>query len=178
LQVLDDGRLTDNKGRTANFRNTLIIMTSNIGSHLIWENMKEYDENKAEEVHEKTRNMVFDLLKQTLRPEFLNRIDEIIMFKPLTSENIRDIVKLQLNELQLKLSANNIRIEFTDKAVDWMAKQGYDPQYGARPLKRLIQKNILNEISRMIIGQEVSKNQLIIIDAERSGLSIKNSAIA
>ncbi len=178
LQVLDDGRLTDNKGRTANFRNTLIIMTSNIGSHLIWENMKEYDENKAEEVHEKTRNMVFDLLKQTLRPEFLNRIDEIIMFKPLTSENIRDIVKLQLNDLQLKLSANNIRIEFTDKAVDWLAKQGYDPQYGARPLKRLIQKNILNEISRMIIGQEVSKNQLIIIDAERSGLSIKNSAIA
>jgi ATP-dependent Clp protease ATP-binding subunit ClpB len=178
LQVLDDGRLTDNKGRTANFRNTLIIMTSNIGSHLIWENMKEYDENKAEEVHEKTRNMVFDLLKQTLRPEFLNRIDEIIMFKPLTSDNIRDIVKLQLNDLQLKLSANNIRIEFTDKAVNWLAQQGYDPQYGARPLKRLIQKNILNEISRMIIGQEISKNQLIIIDAERSGLSIKNSAIS
>jgi ATP-dependent Clp protease ATP-binding subunit ClpB len=178
LQVLDDGRLTDNKGRTANFRNTLIIMTSNIGSHLIWENMKEYDDNKAEEVHEKTRNMVFDLLKQTLRPEFLNRIDEIIMFKPLTSDNIRDIVKLQLNDLQLKLSANNIRIEFTDKAVNWLAQQGYDPQYGARPLKRLIQKNILNEISRMIIGQEVSKNQLIIIDAERSGLSIKNSAIS
>jgi len=175
LQVLDDGRLTDNKGRTANFKNTIIIMTSNIGSHLIWENMKEYDENNADEVHERTRNMVFDLLKQTLPPEFLNRIDEIIMFKPLTVENIREIVKLQLNNLQQTLSANNISVEINDKAIDWLAEKGYDPQFGARPLKRLIQKHILNEISRMIIGQEVSKNQLIIIDAGKSGLSIKNS---
>jgi len=175
LQVLDDGRLTDNKGRTANFKNTIIIMTSNIGSHLIWENMKEYDENNADEVHERTRNMVFDLLKQTLPPEFLNRIDEIIMFKPLTVENIREIVKLQLNNLQQTLSANNISVEINDKAIDWLAAKGYDPQFGARPLKRLIQKHILNEISRMIIGQEVSKNQLIIIDAGKSGLSIKNS---
>jgi ATP-dependent Clp protease ATP-binding subunit ClpB len=175
LQVLDDGRLTDNKGRTANFRNTIIIMTSNIGSQLIWENMKEDDENRAEEVHEKIRNEVFDLLKQSLPPEFINRIDEIIMFKPLTSENIRDIVKLQLNELQRNLSGNNIKIEFTEKAVNWLAKQGYDPQYGARPLKRLIQKNILNEISRMIISQEMSKDQSIIIDGDRSGITIRNS---
>jgi ATP-dependent Clp protease ATP-binding subunit ClpB len=175
LQVLDDGRLTDNKGRTVNFKNTIIIMTSNIGSHLIWENMKDYDEEKADEVHERTRSMVFDLLKQTLRPEFLNRIDEIIMFKPLTTENIREIVKLQLNNLQQSLSCKNIRIEITDKAVDWLSRQGYDPQLGARPLKRLIQKHILNEISRMIISQEVSKNQLIIINAEKSGLIIRNS---
>ena len=137
--------------------------------------MKDYDEEKADEVHEKTRNMVFDLLKQTLCPEFLNRIDEIIMFKPLTPDNIRKIVKLQLNNLQQNLSANNIRIEITDKAVDWLALQGYDPQLGARPLKRLIQKHVLNEISRRIISQEVSKNQLIIINAEKSGLTIKNS---
>jgi ATP-dependent Clp protease ATP-binding subunit ClpB len=175
LQVLDDGRLTDNKGRTVNFKNTIIIMTSNIGSHIIWENMKDYDEEKADEVHEKTRSMVFELLKQTLRPEFLNRIDEIIMFKPLTTDNIREIVKLQLGNLQRSLSANNIKIEITDKAVDWLARQGYDPQLGARPLKRLIQKYILNEISRRIISQEVSKNQLIIIDSEKSGLTIKNS---
>ncbi len=175
LQVLDDGRLTDNKGRTVNFKNTIIIMTSNIGSHIIWENMKDYDEEKADEVHEKTRSMVFELLKQTLRPEFLNRIDEIIMFKPLTTDNIREIVKLQLSNLQRSLSANNIKIEITDKAVDWLARQGYDPQLGARPLKRLIQKYILNEISRRIISQEVSKNQLIIIDSEKSGLTIKNS---
>jgi len=175
LQVLDDGRLTDNKGRTVNFKNTIIIMTSNIGSHIIWENMKDYDEEKADEVHEKTRSMVFELLKQTLRPEFLNRIDEIIMFKPLTTDNIREIVKLQLSNLQRSLFANNIKIEITDKAVDWLARQGYDPQLGARPLKRLIQKYILNEISRRIISQEVSKNQLIIIDSEKSGLTIKNS---
>jgi ATP-dependent Clp protease ATP-binding subunit ClpB len=173
--VLDDGRLTDNKGRTANFRNTIIIMTSNIGSHLIWENMKDWDESKAEEIHEVTRNAVFDMLKQTLRPEFLNRIDEIIMFKPLTSENIKDIVRLQMNELQQTLAENNIRIEYTDKAVTWLSKQGYDPQYGARPLKRLIQKNILNEISRMIISQEVSRNQSVLIDSDKSGITIRNS---
>jgi ATP-dependent Clp protease ATP-binding subunit ClpB len=144
LQVLDDGRLTDNKGRTVNFKNTIIIMTSNIGSHIIWENMKDYDEKKGDEIHEKTRNMVFDLLKQTLRPEFLNRIDEII-------------------------------IEITDKAVNWIAKQGYDPQLGARPVKRLIQKNILNELSRKIISQEVSKNQSIIIDSDNTGLHISNT---
>jgi ATP-dependent Clp protease ATP-binding subunit ClpB len=140
LQVLDDGRLTDNKGRTVNFKNTIIIMTSNIGSHIIWENMKDYDEKKRDEIHEKTRNMVFDLLKETLRPEFLNRIDEIIMFKPLTMQNIREIVKLQLSAVQKTLSISNIKIEITDKAVNWIAKQGYDPQLGARPVKRLIQK--------------------------------------
>ena len=175
LQVLDDGRLTDNKGRTVNFKNTIIIMTSNIGSHLIWENMKDYDEKKGDEVHEKTRNMVFDLLKQTLRPEFLNRIDEIIMFKPLTMQNIREIVKLQLDGVQKTLSSGNIKIEITDKAVNWIAKQGYDPQLGARPIKRLIQKNILNELSRKIISQDVAKNQLIIIDTDNSGLYFRNS---
>ena len=150
-------------------------MTSNIGSHLIWENMKDYDEKKGDEVHEKTRNMVFDLLKQTLRPEFLNRIDEIIMFKPLTMQNIREIVKLQLDGVQKTLSSGNIKIEITDKAVNWIAKQGYDPQLGARPIKRLIQKNILNELSRKIISQDVAKNQLIIIDTDNSGLYFRNS---
>jgi ATP-dependent Clp protease ATP-binding subunit ClpB len=177
LQVLDDGRLTDNKGRTVNFKNTIIIMTSNIGSHLIWENMKDYDEEKGDEVHEKTKNMVLSLLKETLRPEFLNRIDEIIMFSPLTMQDIRDIVRLQMEGVRKTLSAGNIKVEITDKAVNWIAEQGYDPQLGARPVKRLIQKNILNDLSRKIISEEILKNQLIIIDSDKNGLRIRNSDI-
>ena len=164
LQVLDDGRLTDNKGRVVNFKNTIIIMTSNIGSHLIMENFKNLDEENRDEVIAKTKNELFELLKQTIRPEFLNRIDELIMFTPLNRTEIRDIVELQFKQVQKTLAEMGIEIEASIEAMDWLAELGYDPQFGARPLKRVIQKRILNELSKEILAGKVDKDSKIKLD--------------
>jgi len=164
LQVLDDGRLTDNKGRVVNFKNTIIIMTSNIGSHLIQDNFKALDEENRDEVIAKTKNELFELLKQTIRPEFLNRIDELIMFTPLTRNELRDIVSLQFRHVQDTLAEMGIQIEATAEALDWLAELGYDPQFGARPLKRVIQKRILNELSKEILAGKINKDSKIKLD--------------
>ncbi|MDB5158861.1 MAG: ATP-dependent chaperone ClpB, partial [Mucilaginibacter sp.] len=164
LQVLDDGRLTDNKGRVVNFKNTIIIMTSNIGSNIIQENFQGFDDSDKDEVIAKTKNQLFDLLRQTIRPEFLNRIDEIIMFTPLSRDEIGDIVKLQFNQVQQTLAEMGIVIEASDEALDWLAQLGYDPQFGARPLKRVIQKRILNELSKQILAGKVDKDSKIKLD--------------
>ena len=164
LQVLDDGRLTDNKGRVVNFKNTIIIMTSNIGSSLIQENFQELDNSDREEIIAKTKNQLFSLLKQTIRPEFLNRIDEIIMFTPLTRDEITEIVKLQFKQVQHTLADMGITMEASEEALDWLAQLGYDPQFGARPLKRVIQKRILNELSKQILAGKVDKDSHIKLD--------------
>ncbi len=164
LQVLDDGRLTDNKGRVVNFKNTIIIMTSNIGSNVIQENFTFLDEENHDEVVAKTKNELFDLLRRTIRPEFLNRIDEIIMFTPLSRNEIGDIVKLQFNQLQETLNEMGIHIEATDAALDWLGQLGYDPQFGARPLKRVIQKKVLNELSKQILSGKINKDSNIRLD--------------
>ena len=164
LQVLDDGRLTDNKGRLVDFKNTIIIMTSNIGSHLIQENFKDLDDINREEVIAKTKSELFDLLKQTIRPEFLNRIDELIMFTPLNRDELRDIVSLQFKGVQDTLTEMGIEIEASEEALDWLAQLGYDPQFGARPLKRVIQKRILNELSKDILSGKVDKDSRIKLD--------------
>ena len=175
LQVLDDGRLTDNKGRVVNFKNTLIIMTSNIGSSIIQQNLLNMNELNREEVLEKTRNQVFEVVKQTFRPEFLNRIDELIMFTPLSKSEIREIVRLQFNQVIHKLADNEIRIRITDPAIDLIAEQGFDPQYGARPIKRMIQKIVLNELSRQILSGRIQKNQDVTIDRDNDGIKISNT---
>jgi ATP-dependent Clp protease ATP-binding subunit ClpB len=164
LQVLDDGRLTDNKGRVVNFKNTIIIMTSNIGSHLIQENFKNLDDSNQDELIAKTRNELFELLKQTIRPEFLNRIDELIMFTPLGRSEIREIVNLQFRQVQQSLEDMGISIEASPEALDWLAQLGYDPQFGARPLKRVIQKRILNELSKEILAGKIDKDSHIVLD--------------
>jgi ATP-dependent Clp protease ATP-binding subunit ClpB len=174
LQVLDDGRLTDNKGRLVDFKNTIIIMTSNIGSHIIQENLSGLTESNTEEVEEKTRKEVFSLLRQTIRPEFLNRVDEIIMFKPLTRNEIRDIVTLQFKGVQKMLEKNNIHISLTDNAADRLARIGFDPQFGARPLKRVIQREVLNELSKMILAGKLNSSDHILVDAEGDKLVFKN----
>jgi len=174
LQVLDDGRLTDNKGRTVDFKNTIIIMTSNIGSHLIQENLEKVTEKNREEVLNNTREQVFDLLKKTIRPEFLNRIDEIIMFQPLTEEEIRKVVELQLGIIREMLDKSGIRLTVTPKAVRLIATLGFDPQFGARPIKRVIQKNLLNELSKMILEGKVDKDSKIVVDEKGGKLLFRN----
>ena len=163
LQVLDDGRLTDNKGRLADFRNTIIIMTSNLGSLLIQEKLSHLTEANHEKLLDQTREEVFALLRQTIRPEFLNRIDEVLMFTPLSKKEIRGIVELQIDRLKTMISANNIKLEVTREAVDLLAKEGYDPQYGARPLKRVLQRRVLNELSRMILSGKVTPDSEIVV---------------
>ena len=176
LQVLDDGRLTDNKGRTVDFRNTIIIMTSNMGSHVIQENFsKDFDGKKVpEEVVERTRREVIDLLKQQLKPEFLNRIDEIVMFEPLTRRDIERIVDIQLGHVRKMLAENGIRLEYTDRAREWIAAAGYDPLYGARPVKRTIQRYVVNDLSKRILAGEVDRSKPISIDADANGLTFAN----
>lgn len=175
LQVLDDGRLTDNKGRLVNFKNTIIIMTSNMGSELIRENMEKINDSNREEVIEKTKRQVLDMLKKTIRPEFLNRIDETIMFTPLTSGEIRQIVMLQINSVKKMLSKNQIDLQITDDALDYLAAEGYDPEFGARPVKRAIQRLVLNQLSKDIIAQQVTSNAPIIIDCKDDKLVFKNA---
>ena len=174
LQVLDDGRLTDNKGRVVNFKNTLIVMTSNVGSSIIQANLQQMNDKNRQEILEKTKEEVFELLRNTMRPEFLNRIDELIMFTPLTKTEIREIVKLQFNQVISKLTDLDIEISITDKAIDYIAEQGYDPQYGARPIKRLIQKNLLNELSRKILAGTLKRDEAVLVDHDETGIIFKN----
>lgn len=169
LQVLDDGRLTDNKGRTADFKNTIIIMTSNMGSNIIQDNYSDRSKYSDDEVFERTKSEVTDLLKKTLPPEFINRIDEIVMFQPLSKKEIKEIIKLQLTDLNNLLKEQNISVEFTKYALDLLAELGYDPLYGARPLKRVIQKKILNELSKLILSGEFSKDKNIVVDSFEEG---------
>jgi ATP-dependent Clp protease ATP-binding subunit ClpB len=171
LQVLDDGRLTDNKGRVANFKNTILIMTSNTGSHLIQENMQDDINDPA--AFERTKNQVMELLRRTIRPEFLNRIDEIIMFHALTPSNVRDILKLQLEGIGTMLKARGISIELTDNALDYLQIKGYEPSYGARPLKRLLQRELVNELARKILDGTLDTNQTIQVDSDGSALIMK-----
>ncbi|MBL7760588.1 MAG: ATP-dependent chaperone ClpB [Sediminibacterium sp.] len=164
LQVLDDGRLTDNKGRVVNFKNTIIIMTSNLGSHLIQDAFDGVDESGLEDAAEKAKADVMNLLRQTIRPEFLNRVDEIIMFSPLNKSQLRGIVQIQLNGLQKLVAENGIQIRFSDYLIDFLIEQGYDPQLGARPLKRLIQKQLVNTLSKKILSGEIDRNKSVLID--------------
>jgi len=175
LQVLDDGRLTDNKGRTVDFKNTIIIMTSNIGSALIQENLEHVTGKNRDSVYDRTRQQVLDLLKKTIRPEFLNRIDEIIMFKPLTEDEIRTVVGLQLENVKKMLEKSEIRLSATKEAVQLIAFRGFDPQFGARPIKRVIQKNLLNELSKMILQGNLQKDKEIVVDEEGGELVFRNS---
>lgn len=174
LQVLDDGRLTDNKGRVVNFKNTIIIMTSNMGSEVIRDNFENITEDEIPLVAAKTKVEVMELLKKALKPEFINRIDEVIMFNPLSQSDIKGIVKIQLKELSNLLAKNNMKVEVTDDAVAWLAKEGFDPQYGARPLKRLIQKELVNLLSKKIIAGEVRNDEDILIDVIDGVIFFKN----
>lgn len=174
LQVLDDGRLTDNKGRTVNFKNTIIIMTSNLGSQIIRERFEHLNAQNRAEVIEKTQNEVFNLLKAQMRPEFLNRIDEIIMFTPLDENEIAQIVRLQVSSVAKMLSKNGITLEATDAAVAFLAKAGYDPEFGARPVKRVIQNMVLNKLSKDIIAQNIDREKPIVIDCVGDELVFRN----
>ena len=174
LQVLDDGRLTDNKGRTVNFKNTIIIMTSNMGSSLIRENFEKMTDANRNTVVDETKKQVLELLKKTIRPEFLNRIDEIIMFTPLNEKEIREIVGLQLNAVKKMVEKNGIDLQFTDAALDFISHEGYDPQFGARPVKRVIQRYVLNELSKEILSGRVDRSRPIVIDRIGDGLVFKN----
>ncbi len=166
LQVLDDGRLTDNKGRLVDFKNTIIIMTSNAGSHIIQQNFEGAQEKDIEAIAEKTKTEVFHLLRESIRPEFLNRIDDIIMFTPLSASDIKEIVLMQINSIKKNLKSKEIDIEITDNALSFIAKTGFDPLFGARPIKRVIQKNILNELSKRILAEEIKKDEIIKIDSD------------
>ncbi len=163
LQVLDDGRLTDNKGRVANFKNTIVIMTSNIGSHIIQEKLENYNEFNKEEKIAEAKSGVMELLKKTIRPEFLNRIDDVMMFTPLSREDVRKIVEIQFKSIQKNLEEQGIQINITDEAMEWLSQLGYDPQFGARPLKRVIQKRILNELSKEILMGNIKNDSNIMI---------------
>lgn len=174
LQVLDDGRLTDNKGRIVNFKNTIIIMTSNIGSSLIRENFEHITASNRDYVIENTKNEIFELLKKSIKPEFLNRIDDLIMFTPLSEEEIHQIVGLQIKLIANMLHKNDIEFTVTDKAIDLIAKIGYDPQFGARPIKRVLQRYVLNELSKQMIAEKIDKSKPIIVDVEAGELIFKN----
>ena len=174
LQVLDDGRLTDNKGRVVNFKNTIIIMTSNMGSSLIRENFEKMTPETHDQVVDETKIQVLELLKKTIRPEFLNRIDDIIMFTSLNEEEIRKIVTVQLNSVKKMLAQNGIALEFTDAALAFISDKGFDPQFGARPVKRVIQKYVLNELSKELLGGKINKDRPITIDSNDAGLVFKN----
>ena len=164
LQVLDDGRLTDNKGRVVNFKNTIIIMTSNMGSHIIQSNFDNITEENRDTVVEQTKAEVMNLLRQTIRPEFLNRIDEIIMFQPLLKNEIKDIIRIQLNDLKDQLAKSGVTLEFSEYALDYLAENGFDPQFGARPLKRLIQKQIVNQLSKKLLSGTIDKSHPVLVD--------------
>ncbi len=177
LQVLDDGRLTDNKGRVVNFKNTIIIMTSNMGSNIIQENFADLkDGQDIDMLMEATKEQVMDVLRQSLRPEFLNRIDDVIMFRPLMRKEIKGIIRIQLELLQKQLLTQDITLQFTDYALDYLSQRGFDPQYGARPLKRLIQKDIINMLSRKIIGGEIDKSKPVLIDVFDGLVVMRNEA--
>jgi ATP-dependent Clp protease ATP-binding subunit ClpB len=173
LQVLDDGRLTDNKGRTVNFKNTIIIMTSNLGSHLIRERTERMNDSNRTDTMELLQQELMELLKHTIRPEFLNRIDEIILFTPLSREEIRQIVRLQFELVASRLVRSGYRAKITETAVDWIAEAGFDPQFGARPVKRMMQKYLLNDLSREILAGRILKEGEIVIDVENNQLTFR-----
>ncbi|HWR74842.1 MAG TPA: AAA family ATPase [Bacteroidales bacterium] len=174
LQVLDDGRLTDNKGRTVNFRNTIIIMTSNLGSSLIREAIEGNEGTMTDDQAEKLRDELIQMLRTTLRPEFVNRVDEIMMFRPLTVGQIREVVRLQFSRVSQMLEEKGIKSEITDRAVAWLAEKGFDPLFGARPVKRLIQKEVVNELSKSLIAGTIDKEKAIRIDIRSGELVIIN----
>ena len=175
LQVLDDGRLTDNKGRVVNFKNTIIIMTSNLGSQLIRETAaKSTSAEKLSEDMENLKPQLMTMLKQTIRPEFLNRIDETIMFLPLSRKEIADVVTLQINAVKKMLKPQGFTLEVTPHAIDYLADEGYDPEFGARPVKRAIQRLVLNDLSKRLLAEEVSRDKPIIIDSFGNGLVFRN----
>ena len=174
LQVLDDGRLTDNKGRTVNFKNTIIIMTSNLGSAYIQSQFEKINDENREVVIEETKKEVMSMLKKTIRPEFLNRIDETIMFLPLNREEIEQIVMLQINGIKNMLAGNGITLKMTDEAVRFIASTGYDPEFGARPVKRAIQRYLLNDLSKKLLSQEVDRSKPIIVETAGDGLKFRN----
>ena len=174
LQVLDDGRLTDNKGRTVNFKNTIIIMTSNLGSQFIQQEFEKLNATNRERIIANTKMQVMDMLKKTIRPEFLNRIDETIMFLPLTKAEIANVVRLQMNAVKKMLEPQGFTLRVTDAAINYLADQGYDPEFGARPVKRAIQRLVLNDLSKRILAEEVSREQPITIDANGAGLQFRN----
>jgi ATP-dependent Clp protease ATP-binding subunit ClpB len=174
LQVLDDGRLTDNKGRTVNFKNTIIIMTSNLGAHIIQDKFEHMTDAKKPQIIEETKKEIFELLRKTIRPEFLNRIDETIMFEPLTRADVLEIVNIQFNKLRSKLLKNHIEIEATSEALEWIAIEGYDPMFGARPVKRVVQKTILNELSKELLAGKIGPESKVIIDLKDGELSFEN----
>jgi ATP-dependent Clp protease ATP-binding subunit ClpB len=176
LQVLDDGRLTDNKGRVVNFRNTIIVMTSNIGSDLIQEAFENVNENNIDEVTDRAKQEVMGMLRQTIRPEFLNRVDDIIMFKPLLKKEIMGIVRIQLDSLKRLVSNSGIDLRFSDYALEYLADQGFDPQFGARPLKRLIQKAIVNELSKRILAGDIDKTRPVMVDVFDGVVVFRNEA--
>lgn len=177
LQVLDDGHLTDNKGRVVNFKNTIIIMTSNIGSHLIQEAFEDVNDGNVEEVTEKAKTEVMALLRNTIRPEFLNRVDEIIMFTPLLKKEIRSIINIQLDHLKKLVGENGIELQFTEYALDYLAENGYDPQFGARPLKRLIQKEIVNGLSKKILAGDIDRSKPVVVDVFDGLVVFRNDAV-
>jgi len=175
LQVLEDGRLTDNKGRVANFKNTIIIMTSNLGSEILQQNFANVEDSAIDQVFEKSRTQVFELLKRNLRPEFLNRIDELVMFRPLTMEDMEGILRIQLNLLQKKLQKQQITFEVTDRCISFLKQEGFDLQFGARPLKRLIQKKILDRLSIAMLEGKVQPDSHTLIDVENGQIVFSRS---
>ena len=174
LQVLDDGRLTDNKGRTVNFKNTIIIMTSNLGSSYIQSQFEKIDERNHDQIVEETKKEVMEMLKKTIRPEFLNRIDEIIMFQPLDKDQIKQIVRLQINGIQKMLADNGVTLQMTDEAIEFLATAGFDPEFGARPVKRAIQRYLLNDLSKKLLAQEVDRTKPIVVERSADGLKFRN----
>jgi len=174
LQVLDDGRLTDNKGRVVNFKNTIIIMTSNLGSAYIQSQFERLTPANREAIVEETKNEVMGMLKKTIRPEFLNRIDETIMFLPLDKEEIEQIVRLQIEGIRRMLADNGVILQLTDAAVQFIASTGYDPEFGARPVKRAIQRYLLNDLSKKLLAQEVDSSRPINVDVAGDGLVFRN----
>ncbi len=174
LQVLDDGRLTDSKGRTVNFKNTIIIMTSNLGSMYIQSQFEKMNAQNREEIIDETKNEVMNMLKKTIRPEFLNRIDETIMFLPLNKEQIQGIVKLQIKGIQRMLKENAVDLQLTDSAIDFLARVGYDPEFGARPVKRAVQRYLLNDLAKKMLSNDVDKSQTIYVEAGSDGLTFRN----
>lgn len=174
LQVLDDGRLTDNKGRTVNFKNTIIIMTSNLGSSYIQSQFEKINDQNHDQVVAETKTEVMNMLKKTIRPEFLNRIDEIIMFQPLNKDQIEQIVRLQINGIKKMLEENGVTLQMSDQAIDFIATAGYDPEFGARPVKRAIQRYLLNDLSKKLLSQEVDRSKPIIVERSSDGLAFRN----
>jgi ATP-dependent Clp protease ATP-binding subunit ClpB len=174
LQVLDDGRLTDNKGRTVDFKNTILIMTSNAGSAVIQDNLSKMNDRNRDEILEKTRLEVMEILKSNVRPEFLNRIDEIIMFHPLTMNDVKAILKMQINGVKEILAEKGIDLQFTDYAMDYLCNKGYDPSYGARPVKRVLQRELVNELAKALLSGRLSKEKPVIADCFEDVIVFRN----